>query len=229
MAGIQASSGSSDVGRAGADVCASYDAVAQAYDAQFRDELDGKPLDRALLDGFVELAGAGTIADVGCGPGHVTRYVAARHPDVVGVDLSPGMIAVARERPPELRFTVGSMLDLPVDDGAWAGALALYSLIHLTARERAIACREFARAVRPEGWLLVAFHIDSAEFASGEVSHLSTWFGECVDLCTYFLEPADVVADLEAAGFVIAAELKRQPAPAVEYPSRRCYLIAQRL
>ncbi len=60
-------------------VRAAYDAVARAYDEQLSNELGGKPLDRALLEGFLELTGAGTIADVGCGPGHVTRFLAARH------------------------------------------------------------------------------------------------------------------------------------------------------
>lgn len=207
---------------------AAYDAVARAYDRQFGGELDGKPLDRALLTGLVELVGAGTIADVGCGPGHVTRFLAQQHADVVGVDLSPGMIAVARDRAPELTFTVGSILRLPVTDAAWAGVVALYSIIHLTADERATACREFARVIHPGGWLLVAFHVDSPEFATGQVNHLTSWFGERVELDGYFLEPTDVAAQLEAGGFALMAKVERQPAPELEYPSRRCYLLAQR-
>ena len=46
-------------------VRATYDAVARAYDAHIGDELSGKPLDRALLESLIELAGPGTIADVG--------------------------------------------------------------------------------------------------------------------------------------------------------------------
>ena len=207
---------------------AAYNAVARAYDAQFANELDGKPLDRALLECFIELAKAGRIADVGCGPGHVTRFLAARHPDVIGVDLSPGMIDLARQHAPELEFAVGSMLQLPAPDATWSGAIALYSIIHLTADERAIACREFARVVRPGGWLLVAFHIDSPDFAAGEVNHLTNWLGESVDLDGFFLEPADVVRDLEAAGFTIMSNVIRQPWHEAEYPSRRSYLIAQR-
>ena len=214
--------------RAAVGVRAAYDAIARAYDAQLGDELDGKPFDRALLDGFTGLAGPGTIADVGCGPGHITRFLAARHADVIGIDLSPGMIAVARERAPDLVVAVGSMLRLPAADGAWAGAVALYSIIHLTAGERAIACREFARTVRPGGWLLAAFHVDSPEFAIGEVNHLTTWFGEPVELDGFFLDPAEVVVDLESAGFAVMAEAVRQPLPEVEYPSRRCYVLAQR-
>ncbi|MGH3453060.1 MAG: class I SAM-dependent DNA methyltransferase [Nocardioidaceae bacterium] len=116
---MTAASGSDGI--AGGRVQATYDAVARAYDAQLGSELDGKPLDRALLEGFAELVGDGTLADVGCGPGHVTRYLAARHADVVGIDLSPVMIEVARERTPDVPFAVGSMLRLPAIDDAWGG------------------------------------------------------------------------------------------------------------
>jgi ubiquinone/menaquinone biosynthesis C-methylase UbiE len=209
-------------------VRAAYDAVAHAYDSQLADELDGKPFDRGLLEGFVALAGPGLMADVGCGPGHVTRFIAARHAEVIGIDLSPGMIAVARQRAPELAYAVGSMLQLPVPDGAWAAAIALYSIIHFTASDRGVACREFARAVRPGGWLLVAFHIDSPEFATGEVNHITDWFGEAVELDGFFLDPADVARDLETAGFTVMSTTIRRPWPTGEYPSRRCYLLAQR-
>jgi SAM-dependent methyltransferase len=214
--------------RVAVGVQAAYDAVARAYHAQLGDELAGKPLDRALLESLIELAGAGTIADVGCGPGHVTRFLAARHTDVIGIDLSPRMIDIAREQAPALAFAVGSMLQLPAADDAWSGAIALYSIIHLTADERAVACREFARTVRPGGWLLVAFHIDSPDFATGEVNHLTNWFGESVDVDGFFLEPADVVRDIETAGFTIMSTLVRQPWPEAEYPSRRSYILAQR-
>ena len=209
-------------------VQAVYDAVARAYDAQIGDELASKPLDRALLEGFVELVGAGTIADVGCGPGHVTGFLAARHPDVIGIDLSPGMVAAARERAPELTFVVGSMLQLPVADVTLAGVLAMYSVIHLVPEERVGAWQAFARSLRPRGWLLVSFHVESAEHAAGQVSHLTSWFDVPVDLDGYFLDPAKIAAELEAAGFEVTATLERQPIPALEYPSRRCYLLAQR-
>lgn len=214
--------------RTGGGVQAAYDAIARSYDEQLHDELRFKPLDRALLDAFLELAGEGTVADVGCGPGHVTRFLAARHTGVIGIDLSPAMIAIARERAPGLSFSVGSMLRLPAEDNAWAGAILLYSIIHLTADERAAACRELARVVRPHGWLLIAFHIDSPDFAAGEVNHITEWFGEAVDLDGFFLEPPQVSRDVAAAGFGVVATTIRQPHPGIEYPSRRCYLLAQR-
>lgn len=209
-------------------VRAVYDAIARAYHDQLGNELAGKPLDRAMLQAFAELAGAGAIADVGCGPGHVTRFLAAQNARVIGIDIAPGMLAVARENAPALAFAAGSMLELPAADAAWSGIIALYSIIHLTAAERARACREFARAVRPGGWLLASYHVDSPDFAAGDVNHLTTWFGQAVELDGHFLQPADVAHDVQAAGFQVNATIIRSPQPDIEYPSRRCYLLAQR-
>ncbi|GAA2523673.1 class I SAM-dependent DNA methyltransferase [Winogradskya humida] len=197
-----------------------YDTIAAAYDEQLRDELSHKPLDRALLTALTELAGEGTIADVGCGPGHVTRFLAGLHPDVLGVDLSPEMIAIARRHAPRIPGTVASMLALPVRDGAWAGAAAMYSIIHLGAAERVRAFAELARVLRDGAPLLVAFHIGD------ESVHLTTWFGADVDVDVHFLDPAAVRADLVAAGFDMVAELTREPLDPAEFPSRRAYLMA---
>jgi SAM-dependent methyltransferase len=204
-----------------------YDTIAAAYDEALRDELAGKPLDRALLAALVELS-TGIVADVGCGPGHVTRYLARHHPAVVGVDLSPAMISIARAASPELRFEVGSMLDLPVADGAWSGLAAFYSIIHFGQSERVRAFREFARALTPGGWALVAFHVSADGQPAGSVHHLSEWFGSAVDVDALFIDPADVSAELTGAGFTIASTTLRAPLPGVEFPSHRCYLLAQR-
>jgi len=138
------------------------------------------------------------------------------------------MIAIARERGPELTFTTGSMLRLAAADEAWAGVVSLYSVIHLTASERPTAYGEFARVIQPGGWLLVAFHVDSPEFTTGQVNHITDWFGQHIELDGHFLDPDEVATQLAAAGFTLIARMDRQPAPEVEYPSRRCYLLLQR-
>jgi ubiquinone/menaquinone biosynthesis C-methylase UbiE len=131
---------------------AGYDAVAAEYDAQFADELDHKPLERALLRAFCDMAPPGTIADIGCGSGHITRYVAKLHDDVIGIDLCPKMIRIARRRGPQ-SYVVASMLNLPCP-GEWcAGVVAMYSIIHLTAEQRSRAFAELARILLPEGLL----------------------------------------------------------------------------
>ena len=210
------------------DVRRTYDLIAHDYDREIGDELDHKPLDRALLTALVELVGSGRLADVGCGPGHVTRYLATLHDDVVGIDLSPEMVAIARSHAPGLSFDVASMLALPVADGSWAGAVAMYSVIHLSAEERRTALAELARALRPGGHLLLAFHVSGPDLPPGSSNHLSTWFGHDVDVVAHFLDPEAVAADLLAVGFDIVATTLREPVADREYPSRRCYLLARR-
>lgn len=205
-----------------------YDTVAAAYDEQLRHELDHKPFDRNLLTTVTELCAGGVLADVGCGPGHVTDFLARSHPQVIGIDLSEEMIKIARAESPGLDFAVGSMLELAVEDQAWAGVVAMYSIIHLDAAERRRAFAEFHRAVRDGGWLLVSFHIDSAEFPAGSTNHLTHWFGAEVDLDGYFLDAAQVAGEVQDAGWRIVVQSVRLPMSAEEYPSRRCYLLAQR-
>jgi ubiquinone/menaquinone biosynthesis C-methylase UbiE len=205
-----------------------YDAVAAVYDDELRDELDAKPFDRNLLATVSELSNGGVLADVGCGPGHITDFLARSHPEVIGIDLSPEMINIARTANPGLSFEVASMLDLPVADRAWTGIVAMYSIIHLNQDERRRAFAEFHRVVRPGGWLLVSFHIDSSDFPSGSTNHLTQWFGAEVDLEGYFLDDGAVADEVQEAGWQLVLHTVRQPMSAAEFPSRRCYLLAQR-
>ncbi|SEG88199.1 Methyltransferase domain-containing protein [Nonomuraea solani] len=102
-----------------------YDAVAVLYAELARDELAQVPLDRALLAAFAEFvqaAGAGAVAELGCGPGRVTAHLRDLGLDIFGVDLSPVMIDLARETYPDLRFEVGSMNALDVADRRAGGA-----------------------------------------------------------------------------------------------------------
>ena len=121
-----------DLNRRHHSVRRSYDTVAEEYAAGFRDELAGKPLDRALLACLAEQAEQGTaIADLGCGPGHVAAWLAGRDVAVVGIDLSPRMIAAGRRDYPKVEFREGDFLALPAADGEFGAAIAFYSVIHL--------------------------------------------------------------------------------------------------
>jgi SAM-dependent methyltransferase len=214
-------------------VRSSYDAVAERYAEEIGDELIGKPVDRALYGCFAELvreeSGAGRpVADVGCGPGHVCRYLAGLGLNVVGVDLSPAMVRVARLRHPHLRFEVGSFTALPARDAEWAGAVVPYSIIHLDRDGRRAAFAELNRVVAPAGWLLLSFHVSDEQSGPGECRHVAEWWGEPVDLTVWFLDPAEVAADLSGAGFEVLSRTDREPWPDVEHPSRRSYLLARR-
>lgn len=201
----------------------SYDLVAEDYAREIYGELAHKPLDRALLDCFGELvAGRGVVADVGCGPGHVGRYLHDRGLDVLGLDLSPAMVEVARRLNPGMTFQEGNMLDLPVADGAWAGIVAFYSIIHVHPDDLRWVFAEFFRALIAGGLLLVAFHLGT------ERVHRDEWWGHAIDLDAYFLETETVASELHRAGIAIQARIEREPNEAIEYPSTRGYILARK-
>ena len=86
-----------------ADTRTSYDTVADSYADLLRDALAGGPYLRAALALFADLvhaAGGGPVADVGCGPGHVTAHLHKLGVDAFGIDLSPGDDRHRPARPP---------------------------------------------------------------------------------------------------------------------------------
>jgi SAM-dependent methyltransferase len=199
----------------------SYDTVAGEYRDRLAGELAGKPLDRALLAALVELAGSGPVVDLGCGPGHVTQWLAGRCARAVGIDLSPGMVAQARRAYPEVEFREGDLLRLPAADGEFGAAVALYSVIHLAPDELRPALVEARRVLRPEAPLLVAVHLGS------EVRHLDEWWGHQVDVDFHFFAAETLLGALDDAGFAVQARLERVSYPH-EVETRRLYALARR-
>ena len=107
------------------DTGSSYDAVADEYVRRFLSELDRKPFDRKLLDDFADRI-EGPVADIGCGPGHVARYLSERRVRVSGVDLSQQMIEQARELHPGISFRQGDMGALDFETGSLEAIVAFY-------------------------------------------------------------------------------------------------------
>ncbi len=206
------------------DTQRSYDLVAESYAEDIASELPGKPLDRALLDMLADLAAGGPVLDVGCGPGHVTAHLAGQAPQVVGLDLSAAMAAIAA-RATSLPFAVADMAALPIRSRTVSGLVSLYAVIHLDATQRAAAYAEFARVLRPGGYALIAFHTNDADNAVGQARTVTEWLGHEVDLTFHFLDPAAETLSLARAGLDLVTRLDRSPNPAVEHASARTYLL----
>jgi SAM-dependent methyltransferase len=133
-----------------------YDSVAALYAEMFADVDAAPALDRALIAAFAELAGD-PVADLGCGPGHMTAYLTSLGRTAFGVDLSAEMIAIARAAHPDLRFEQGSMTGLDLVDGTLGGILAWYSTIHAAPERLPGIFAEFHRLLAPGGRLLIGF------------------------------------------------------------------------
>ncbi len=205
------------------DVAASYDSAAGAYVEHLYSELAGKPLDRHLLNCFAEeIRGKGLVADLGCGPGHVAKYLHDQGvDDLLGIDLSPEMIRWASRLNPALDFRVGDMRSLDLPDGALAGIVAFYSIVHFEPADLPAVLNELRRVLVPGGVLLVAFHIGD------HTLHVDDLWGRPVSLDFRFHMPGDVTRALRSAGFSVTESVEREPYEGAEHPSRRCYLFAR--
>ncbi|MFH8802590.1 class I SAM-dependent methyltransferase [Streptomyces sp. NPDC017936] len=201
-----------------------YDAVADDYAEHFRDPLAALPLDRAVLTAYAELVGeGGKVADLGCGPGRVTGYLAARGLSVYGLDLSESMLAIARRENPAIRFEQGSMLDLDGHaDGSLDGVVSYYSSIHTPVEELPALFAEFHRVLTPGGHLLLAFQ------AGDEPRRHDRPWGHPVALDFLRRRPETMAGLLTSAGFDVRVRTVREPDPDRGENVRQACLIARK-
>jgi ubiquinone/menaquinone biosynthesis C-methylase UbiE len=201
-----------------------YDRLARVYARRFLNELQFKPLDRELLNRFaVSVRGRGPVCEMGCGPGHIARYLKDAGTNVFGLDLSPGMIEQGRQLNPDISFQVGDMMALELGDQSLAGIVAFYAIVNISHKSLQSVFREMARVLEPGGLLLLAFHIGDEILRPGEVldqPNSMDWF---------FFQPSDIRRYLEAAALSVEQTIVREPyAPEVEYQSPRAYIFARK-
>jgi SAM-dependent methyltransferase len=202
----------------------SYDRIAEEYARRIFGELRHKPLDRELLDRFArETNRRGDVCDMGCGPGHVARYLRDAGASIFGLDLSPGMLAQARKLSPDIPFREANMMSLTIADGTLAGIAAFYAIVNISRQSLPLVFREMQRTLLPDGLLLLAFH------AGDEVLREEELWGKKISLDFLFFQPSEIRLGLEAAGFTIEEVIEREPYPEVEYQSRRAYIFARKV
>lgn len=199
----------------------SYDVVAEDYARKFFDELSRKPFDRELLERFARECPTGRVLDIGCGPGHVARFLRDLGLDITGLDLSPSMVQVARGLNPGMRLEVGDMRALAYGDADAAGIAAFYSLIHIGRDEVRSVLREFHRVIVRGGRLLIAVHGGSGTITADE------FLGHPVRFEATLFELRELEKLVGAAGFRVDDALKREPYD-FEAQTPRLYVAATR-
>lgn len=139
------------IGGTAYDVAEGYRLWSRTYDAPLRLFPIEEPPVHALFD---TLPPSCTGLDAACGTGRHSRTLAARGHRVIGVDLSPEMIAKARASVPGGEFHEGRLDALPLPDTSVDAIVCALALVHVP--DLAPAMREFSRVLRPGGRVIVS-------------------------------------------------------------------------
>lgn len=179
------------------DPAAGYAAWAASYDGQGNRTVTAEePAVRELL---APLA-AGLAVDAGCGTGRHTAHLADLGHAVVGVDASPEMLLLARERVPEAELRTGDLRALPVEDATADVVVCALALSHLPDLG---AVAELARVLKPGGTLVLSNPHPFATAVLGARAWCRTPEGERVEI-PEFAHPVGAYLDAFAAGGLTA-------------------------
>ena len=170
-------------------------------------EAHNRPLFAALLDATG--AGGGTrVLDVGCGTGLTLVLAAQRGAVVSGIDVTPGLLAIARERLPGADLREGDMEDLPFADGAFDVVLGVNAFQFAGDPVRALA--EAARVCRPGGVVAASLFAAPERSESTAVHHALAALSPPEkegDHAPYALSaPGNLEAAMAAAGLTVTAD-----------------------
>ena len=110
------------------------------------------------------------LLDIGCGSGYAAAMAAGLGASVTGIDITPELIEIARERVPAGDFRVGTMDALPYQDGSFDAAVGFNAFQF--ANDPSNAVGEAARTVKPQG-LLAATTFAEPERNESTALHLA--------------------------------------------------------
>ncbi|HWT25281.1 MAG TPA: bifunctional demethylmenaquinone methyltransferase/2-methoxy-6-polyprenyl-1,4-benzoquinol methylase UbiE [Solirubrobacteraceae bacterium] len=201
MSSAQARTGTLDEGQ----VRAMFDRIARVYDRMNSVMTAG--LHHRWRERAADLAAVGPGAralDVATGTGDLAIALARRVGDrgeVVGSDFSEGMLELAREKAPALRWEWANALDLPYEDDAFDAATVGFGARNFTDLDRGLA--EMTRVVRPGGRVVVL------EITTPQHPPLSTFFSVWFDRV---VPAVGRIAD-SAAYTYLPSSVKRFPGP----------------
>ena len=142
-----------------------FDLWADGYDKSvgLSDEADCYPFagyreTLAEIYGLLRGTQARNVLDIGCGTGVLGAKLCAAGVEVTGLDFSPEMLKIARERMPEARliqwdFSKG--LPEKIEKQGFDAVVCTYALHHLSDEAKAALLREMEKCVKPGGRILI--------------------------------------------------------------------------
>ncbi len=131
-----------------------YDKIAKKYEKKYGELSESE---KPYLYAFYQLTESEKpkILDAGCGTGRDLAYLENLSAELYGVDLSEGMLNLAKNKLKNTSLIKADIRKLPFPDNFFDGVLSIASLVHLPHKEKAKAINEFWRVLKPNGVLYI--------------------------------------------------------------------------
>jgi SAM-dependent methyltransferase len=166
---------------------------------------------RPLFESVLEATGVQTgtrVLDVGCGTALTLALATERGATVSGIDITEGLLDIARERLPDADLRMADMESLPFGDESFDVVLGVNSFQF--AGDPITALREAARVCRPGGAVAASLFASPERSESTAVHHalaaLSPPEREAEHAPYVLSESGNLEAAMEAAGLMIQAD-----------------------
>ncbi len=191
-----------------------YNQNAQQYADKSRDRISMDEVEAFIAE--LPNSEQGAILDAGCGQGKYTQVFQDRGFEATGLDISSGLLEVARQDYPDCTFVEGDLRKLPFETSSFDGIWAHASLLHLeTVEEVQQVLSEFHRVLKAGG--IVHIRV-KAQTGAQKTAVVSDALSGHERFFQYFTE-SELVELVEEAGFTVLAhqqynETKRQRATA---------------
>jgi SAM-dependent methyltransferase len=194
-----------------------YSELAYLYDALYQTFIDYNAEFR-LYENCIQPFGAKSVLEIGCGSGHLAQRFLNAGYDYLGIDSSPEMLALARQRCPTARFEQADMRTLNLNQSVDAVLITARSLSYILTNADVLATfLHLGQHLSPTGTLHFDF-IDAATFLPAMnpetvVEHRATYNGQAY-LRQSRYQPNGATGftwDWHSAFFVEQAGLPRQP------------------
>ena len=122
-----------------------------------------------------------------------------------------------------IAFQEGNMLQFEFAKDSFGSAICFYGIVHFTYDELKVALMEIKRILQPTGQFLFSFHIGQ------ETISLDEFLGKAVKMDFYYFEVEKVLHLLEEVEWKVLEVIERHPYEGVEYPSKRAYILVEKL
>lgn len=197
----------------------SYNQCAARFNELYHDNGGYQDFIQKFSDFLTERA---VILDLGCGPGNVSKFLSQQGKgyQIIGVDLSTGMLEIAKRNVPEQTFMVGDIRYLEFKR-QFDGIIASFSIIHLDTVETTKLFGDCYNLLKDGGYFYISFMADGCSgFETTNFSDNEIYFN--------YLIPEEIVNVLENTGYQIIEKYFRSYYRMTEKVVRDVIVIAKK-